>query len=188
LRRECLLDLDDLDFFFCLVSETDTELSSSSSSSLGTGHKSRRILGIGLTSTVTGFLGISSKFEKSANSSIGWFIIFWLGREFCGKPSVFESTVRIDGVLGLSTCCFRCGVNWPEDDFPLITLLLLVFVDVFPGTCWDEFSPLLLLGSTSLKEVIDGCALLFGVRDPAWDLGEAEFLNGDDGPPCRGIV
>lgn len=68
--RDLCLDLDGFVFFFNFAAATDTELSSSSSSSRGTGHKSSRILGSGLTSTVTG-LGFLGKLEKSANSSTG---------------------------------------------------------------------------------------------------------------------
>lgn len=100
LDRRCLF-LECFDFSFSL-SAADSELSSSSSSSRGTGNRSRRILGSGLTSTVTGFFGISSKSGKLANSSAfksgcegGW-----------GELPI----VRRDGVLGLSSlllCCNR---------------------------------------------------------------------------------
>lgn len=72
------LCLECFDFFFILTSLADNELSSSSSSSRGTGHKSRRILGSGFTSTVTGlgFFGTVLKLEKSANSSTCGRIVF----------------------------------------------------------------------------------------------------------------
>jgi len=68
-RLRCLL-FDFLLILAALAPGTEAEVSSaSSSSSLGAGHKSRRILGSGFTSTVTGVLGMSSNVEKSANSS-----------------------------------------------------------------------------------------------------------------------
>lgn len=85
LRDDLCFDLDGFDFFFSLAAETETELSSSSSSSRGTGHKSRRIFGNGLTSTVTGF-GFFGKLEKSANSSAGatTSVLFLVGSSTCG--------------------------------------------------------------------------------------------------------
>ena len=77
------MDLDGFDFFLSFAADIETELSSSSSSSRGTGHKSRRILGSGLTSTVTGF-GFFGKLEKSANSSAVGNVLFLVGSSTCG--------------------------------------------------------------------------------------------------------
>jgi hypothetical protein len=111
LERRCLC-LECFDFRFSL-SAAESELSSSSSSSRGTGNRSRRILGNGLTSTVTGFFGISSKSGKLANSSA-----FNSGCEG-GWGELL--TVRRDGVLGLSSlslCCNRrAGVGMEEMAF-----------------------------------------------------------------------
>lgn len=92
LERRCLCR-ECLDFRFSL-SVADIDVSSSSSSSLGTGNKSRRILGSGFTSTVTGFFGKPSKFGKVANSSVS--------NSGCAGGWGELPTVRMDGVLGLS--------------------------------------------------------------------------------------
>lgn len=149
--------LECLDFRLSL-SAADRELSSSSSSSRGTGNRSRRILGSGFTSTVTGFFGISSKFGKLANSSAC--------NSGCGGGWGETPIVRMDGVLGLS-CLLLCCNCLAGDGLCGIIIgpaLTRELGDLSPGRSLETFgvSTPLLAGRSSLNEVIDGSILLFG--------------------------
>lgn len=182
LERRCLC-LECFDFRFSL-SAADIELSSSSSSSRGTGNRSRRILGNGFTSTVTGFFGISSKSGKLANSSA-------LNSGCAGGWGELPPTVRMDGVLGLS-CLLLCWNRLADVGLGgiVVATLARLLGDLFPCGCLEPivFSTLL-TGRTSLNDVIDDVILLFGERELACgSFGEARLFADKVEPPYRGRV
>lgn len=160
LERRCLC-LECFDFRFSL-SAADIELSSSSSSSRGTGNRSRRILGNGFTSTVTGFFGISSKSGKLANSSA-------LNSGCAGGWGELPPTVRMDGVLGLS-CLLLCWNRLADVGLGgiVVATLARLLGDLSPcGGLEPIVFSTLLTGRTSLNDVIEDVILLFGERELA---------------------
>ena len=167
-ERRCFLEL--FDFLLFLASPASEP--SSSSSSRGTGHKSSRILGNGFTSTVTGFLGMLSKLEKLAKSSIS--SSGTLSSRRWGTSSTLSAFIAFESILRVADDVFFAGTAALADLILSTDRMLLLGLTGAIGCCdlvfrdevlsGEELTPEcfgvvvagdLLLPIISLKEVID---------------------------------